>query len=207
MESLTDEKIVELYLAKSGSSAAEPYLNELFQRHQSRVASWCLRMTGEVNSAADLAQEIFLKVFQRLASFQGNAKFTTWLYAITRNHCLDALRAKAARPQESSEDLLEEIVDLAAGEVSSALEQRESVNLLRQLIQDSLDTTEIRVVTLHYVQEMPLDSISRLLELTNRSGAKAYIVSARRKLKRAFDRRKRSGPATKGSERGNQGTI
>jgi RNA polymerase sigma-70 factor (ECF subfamily) len=182
-------------------------LNELFRRHHTRVASWCLRITGDVNSAADLAQEIFLKVFQRLASFQGNAKFTTWLYAITRNHCLDALRAKAARPQESSEDLLEEIVDLAAGEAASALEKRESVSLLRQLIQDSLDTTEIRVVTLHYVQEMSLDSISRLLELTNRSGAKAYIVSARRKLKRAFERRQRSGQATKGSERGNQGTI
>jgi RNA polymerase sigma factor (sigma-70 family) len=201
MDRLSDEKLIELYLSESGTPAAERLLNELFRRHQSRVASWCLRMTGDVNSAADLAQEIFLKVFQRLASFQGNSKFTTWLYSITRNHCLDDLRSKATRPQESSEDLLEDIVDFTVSEVSSALEQRESENLLRQLIQQSLDKTEIEVMTLHYVQEMPLDSIGRLLELTNRSGAKAYIVSARRKLKRAFARRQRSGQVSRGGSR------
>jgi RNA polymerase sigma-70 factor (ECF subfamily) len=201
MERLSDEKLVQLHLAEPGTPAAERLLNELFLRHHTRVASWCLRITGDVNSAADLAQEIFLKVFQRLTSFQGNSKFTTWLYAMTRNHCMDALRAKAARPQESSEDLLEDIVDLTAREASSVLEQRESENLLRQLIQQSLDKTEMKVMTLHYVQEMPLDSISRLLALTNRSGAKAYIVSARRKLKRAFARRQWGGQATKGGRR------
>jgi len=188
MERLTDEEIIELYLAESDSSAAEPFLNQLFQRHQSRVAAWCLRMTGDVNSAADLAQEVFLKVFQRMASFRGNSKFTTWLYSITRNHCLDELRSKATRPQETSEDLLEEIADLTSSGVLSALDRRESEHLLRQLIQQSLDKTEIEVMTLHYVHEMPLDSISRMLELTNRSGAKAYVVSARRKLKRAYAR-------------------
>jgi RNA polymerase sigma factor (sigma-70 family) len=201
MERLSDEKLVELYLSESGTPAAERLLNELFRRHHTRVASWCLRITGDVNSAADLAQEIFLKVFQRLASFQGNSKFTTWLYSITRNHCLDELRSKAARPQESSEDLLEDIVDLTVSDVSSVLEQRQSEDLLRQLIQLSLDKTEIEVMTLHYIDEIPLDSVTRLLDLTNRSGAKAYIVSARRKLKRAFARRQRSGQVSKGGNR------
>lgn len=205
MERLSDEKIIELCLAESGS-AAEPFLSELFQRHRARVASWCFRITGDVNSAADLAQEIFLKAFQRLATFQGNSKFTTWLYSITRNHCLDAMRSRATRPEEVSDDLLEEIGDLAAWELSSALERREAEDLLHQLIRQSLDDTEIQVVRLHYVEELPLDSISRLLGLTNQSGAKAYIVSARRKLKRAFAQRRSVEQAAK-RRKGAEGEI
>jgi RNA polymerase sigma-70 factor, ECF subfamily len=55
---------------------------------------------------------------------------------------------------------------------------------LRQLMQEALDETEAKVMTLHYVDELPLDSITRLLGLENPSGAKAYVVSARRKLQR-----------------------
>jgi RNA polymerase sigma factor (sigma-70 family) len=188
MKRLADEKIVELYLAETDASAGEPYLSELFSRHQKRVAAWCWRMTGDVNSAADLAQEVFIKVFHRLPDFQGNSKFTTWLYVITRNHCLDDLRAKAVRPQETSDDLLDDFVDSSTQQVSTVLEQRESEQMLRKLIQESLDETEMKVVTLHYLDELPLDTVSRMLELQNPSGAKAFIVSARRKLKRAHER-------------------
>jgi DNA-directed RNA polymerase specialized sigma subunit len=69
----------------------------------------------------------------------------------------------------------------------SVLEQREAAELLRQLIRESLDETETKVMTLHYVNELPLDAVSRILGLTNTSGAKAYVVSARRKLRRAHD--------------------
>ena len=71
---------------------------------------------------------------------------------------------------------------------------RESSNCqLRALLQDALDDTERRIFTLHYGDEMPLDAITRLLGLDNASGAKAYIVSARRKLARAVDRWKARG--------------
>ena len=53
---------------------------------------------------------------------------------------------------------------------------------------ESLDETEAQVVNLHYYQEVPLDAITRLLDLSNPSGAKAYVVSARRKLSAAAQR-------------------
>jgi RNA polymerase sigma-70 factor (ECF subfamily) len=202
MEKLQDEELIERYRTELGSAAAEVYLNELFGRHHRKVASWCLRITGDVNSAADLAQEIFLKAFQRLHTFQGTSSFTTWLFSITRNHCLDELRSRATHPQPSSEMVLDEIVDVSCDKVSSALERRESEELLRMLIRESLDETENKVLTLHYVHEMPLDAVSRMLGLTNQSGAKAYIVSARRKLKRAHARWKsRNELPTKGGSR------
>jgi RNA polymerase sigma-70 factor, ECF subfamily len=194
MDLLSDEELIERSRAERGSPKAERFLNELFQRHHAKVAGWCLRMTGEVNSATDLAQEIFLKAFQRLHTFQGNAKFTTWLFVITRNHCLDQLRSKEIQLQDSSDVLLEGIADFQCENVSSELERRESEKLLRTLIREALDEIETKVLILHYVNELPLDVVNRMLGLTNRSGAKAYIVSARRKLKRAHARWKARQP-------------
>src|SRR5215471_3605521 len=186
MEQLTDEELIERCQAATGPAAGEPFLNVLFQRHHGRVASWCQHMTGDVNSAVDLAQEIFIKAFQGIDSFRQGSKFTTWLYSITRNHCLDELRSRKRRVEET-EELPVEIEDWGLESADSAIERHESGELMRQLIRESLDETETRVMTLHYVHEMPLDSVSRMLRLTNYSGAKAYIVSARRKLKRAHE--------------------
>ena len=186
MERFTDEELVERCQAAEGPAAREPFLNVLFQRHTRKVASWCQHMTGDVNSAVDLAQEVFIKAFQNINSFRRGAKFTTWLYSITRNHCLDELRSKKRQVEEVSE-LPMEIQDWGLESADSAIERYESAELMKQLIRESLDETENRVMTLHYVHELPLDSVSHMLKLSNESGAKAYIVSARRKLKRAHE--------------------
>jgi RNA polymerase sigma-70 factor, ECF subfamily len=197
MERPTDEELVERVQAEKSSSAAEPFLNELFQRHQAKVASWCYHITGDVNSAADLAQEVFIKAFQALPSFRKGSKFTTWLYSISRNHCLDELRSRQRRNQDLSDSLPDEIEDWGIAGADSVLAQREAAELLRRLIRESLDETESKVMTLHYVNELPLDAVSRMLGLTNASGAKAYVVSARRKLRRAHDLWKNRNKATK----------
>src|SRR5215469_5041298 len=100
MEQLTDEELIERCQAADAPATGEPFLNVLFQRHHGRVASWCYHMTGDTNSAVDLAQEIFIKAFQGMGSFGRGSKFTTWLYSITRNHCLDELRSRKRQIQE-----------------------------------------------------------------------------------------------------------
>ncbi|HLJ49316.1 MAG TPA: RNA polymerase sigma factor [Bryobacteraceae bacterium] len=187
MGPLGDEELVDRYRSETGPQR-ERLLNQLFERHHGRVAAWCYRMTGDVDAAADLAQEVFLKAFQHLDSFRHQSKFTTWLYSITRNHCMDALKSRPAAPLLAPDGALDQLEDLRAGELLSVLERRESQEVARQLITESLDETEAKVMTLHYVDEMPLDVVTRTLQLTNASGAKAYVVSARRKLARAFER-------------------
>lgn len=192
MKDLSDEELVERYRSEQGSPTGRSLLNELFQRHRDRVATWCYRLTGEVDAAADLAQDVLLKAFQRLDSFRGQAKFTTWLYSIARNHCMDELRSRATRPDQSEGIATEEIADMTSEDFPTALERRESEAWVRQLMRETLDATEIRVMTLHFVQELPLDAITRLMGLTNQSGSKAYIVSGKRKLSRAFEKWRRS---------------
>lgn len=196
MEPPSDEELLARFRAEGRSADGEKLINELFQRHQTRVATWCWRMTGDVDSAADLAQEVFLKAFQRLDSFRGESKFTTWLYMIARNCCLDALRARKQRREDPGDMLLDDMADMQTEGIAAALERRESEDVVRQLIRESLDETEGQVMVLHYVHGMPLASVTRTLRLSNQSGAKAYIVSARRKLSRAFAQWKTAG--TKG---------
>src|SRR5215469_12953348 len=197
MDTLSDEELVQRFRAEPATSQGLSYLNSLFERHHARVASWCHGITGDTSSAADLAQEVFLKAYQHLDSFRGSAKFTTWLYSIARNQCLDELRSRAKRPAETTEVFLEQMVDSRSEDVSLAVELRESQQMLRELMRESLDETEAVVMTLHYVEEMPLDSITRLLRLTNPSGAKAYIVSAKRKLNRDYAKWRDRKPLTR----------
>jgi RNA polymerase sigma-70 factor (ECF subfamily) len=201
MEDLSDEQLVEQYRAEQGSSLAASRLDELFRRHRTRVAAWCFRLTGEVDSAADLAQDVMLKAFQRLDSFRGDSRFTTWLYSIARNHCMDAVRSRAMRADEVTDAVPEDLADSRWEDFSVTLERRESERVVRQLIRETLDETETKIMTLHYVEELPLDAITRLLGLTNQSGSKAYIVNARRKLGRAVEKW-RQAHGTKGGRHG-----
>jgi RNA polymerase sigma-70 factor, ECF subfamily len=198
MNGVSDEELVEHYRAAGGSPGGDPFLNQLFQRHHSRVAAWCVRMTGDANSAADLAQEVFVKAFRHFDSYRGDSKFTTWLYSIARNRCIDELRSKAASMEDAPGAELEEMVDERSPNVLTALVHRESAETVRGLIRESLNETEMQAVTLHYVHELPIDSVTRILGLENQSGAKSYIVSARRKLARAFARLQRLDRGTKG---------
>jgi len=201
LEQLPDEELLEQYRVSAQANGREEYVNELFRRNYARVARWCLRFTDDREAAADLAQEVFAKAYQNLNSFRGQSKFTTWLFVIAKNHCLNSVRAQSRQASElateNGEDLLLELPDRAPSPYAAA-ERDSSAKLIRSLLQEALDETEKAVFTLHYGEELPLDVITRMLGLQNQSGAKAYIVSAKRKLARlvrtwkARDRTKRS---------------
>jgi RNA polymerase sigma-70 factor (ECF subfamily) len=201
MLDLSDEQLIASWRAEKDTAKGRSLLDELFRRQRTRVATWCFRMTGDIDAASDLAQDVLFKAFQRLDTFRSDAKFTTWLYTITRNHCMDQLRSRAVQPSEAGDAVLEEMPDGRLEEISVTLERRESDELVRRLIRESLDETEGKVMTLHYVDEFPLETITRLMGLTNLSGAKGYIVSARRKLSRAVAKW-RQGQGSRGGRYG-----
>ena len=67
-------------------------LGILFRRHHARVHGLCFRMIGSAAAADDLVQETFLRVLKYRRGFQGRSRFTTWLYRLARNVCLDQIR-------------------------------------------------------------------------------------------------------------------
>lgn len=68
-------------------------LGTLFSRHCRHVYALCLRLTGDSATAEDLTQESFLRILRLGGSFDGRSKFTTWLYRLVRNRCLDHITA------------------------------------------------------------------------------------------------------------------
>jgi RNA polymerase sigma-70 factor (ECF subfamily) len=88
-----DEDLVRRF--RAGESEA---FTELVQRHQQRVYSLCLRVLGDHEAAADVAQETFLTVLRKLDGFRGDAAFTTWLHRVAVNACYDELRKRKRRP-------------------------------------------------------------------------------------------------------------
>ena len=70
----------------------------LVRAHTRAVYGHAVRFFGSPDSAEDVVQEVFVKVFRSLSSFDGTAAFSTWLYRVTRNTCLDAVRAGRHRP-------------------------------------------------------------------------------------------------------------
>jgi DNA-directed RNA polymerase specialized sigma24 family protein len=101
---------------------------------------------------------------------------------IARNLCFTAVQKRNNEPVWIAKSQSTELPDTASVDVHEAFELEQSRRQSWRVILDTLDPTEARVMLLHYGQELPLNDVSRMLGLTNKSGAKAYIVSARRKL-------------------------
>jgi RNA polymerase sigma-70 factor (ECF subfamily) len=188
---LSDEELL-TELRRASADARRPIVDELFARHYERVARWCYRFSGDRDAAADLAQEVFLKAYKHLDTFRGASRFSTWLYSIVRNESFNRLQRFAAIPAEEDEDALVAVPTRDAG--PEEITERDSrARHLHEFLASTLDETERVVFTLHYGDDLPLDSITRLLKLDNVSGAKAYIVSAKRKLARAVQRLRARG--------------
>jgi RNA polymerase sigma-70 factor (ECF subfamily) len=78
-----------------------PAFEVLLKRHQRAVFSFIVRMVGDRTRAEDLLQETFLRVIRGAAEWEQKAKFTTWLYTIARNICVDAMRRESFRKADS----------------------------------------------------------------------------------------------------------
>ena len=192
MDSNADEELLERYLSRTDTSEGRDALDELFGRYHRRVALWCFRIVGDRERALDLGQEVFMRAYRGLDSFRGGSKFSTWLYAIARNHCFNAAKSRARRPRDTAEPELLEMLQAGGESPQQRLERRQIEEIARELLDGELNDTERQAMILHYRDELPLDAVTRLLGLTNSSGAKASIVSAKRKLKRAWERRRRA---------------
>lgn len=91
-----DEELGWIRKSREGDLAA---FEELVRRYQQMIHALTFRMTGSSSDAEDLAQEIFIQAFRKLSSFRGDAKFSTWLYRIGINACLNWKKSQQRRSQ------------------------------------------------------------------------------------------------------------
>jgi RNA polymerase sigma-70 factor (ECF subfamily) len=180
---LSDTLLMTVLTTPLSQQSFDSLFEELFNRYHERVTRWCYRVTKNRDRALDLTQEVFFKAFRSIHAFRGDSQLSTWLYVITRNHCLNAVKKWKTEPDDQGLECALFIVRASNDNVQLALERDQSYQHVLRFLSSTLTPMEVRVMILHYVHDLTLPDITRRLMLSNRSGAKSYIVNARRKLK------------------------
>jgi len=178
----SDNELIEA-ARRSTRHQGDKYLDELYRRYYSRVARWCLKICSDRQEASDVAQEVFLRVHTRLDTFRGESRFSTWLYTVMRSVAINrGIAARRHQEHTFQATAAPEPVD-PAPDAQSAVEKSRDLQRLRDTMEKHLDPVEAKVLYLHYVDGLTLPAITRLLSLENKSGAKAFVVGGKRKLR------------------------
>ena len=98
------ERSSDYALAQRAAGGDLGAFEELYERHNRRVYSLCLRMTQNVAEAEDLAQEAFIQLFRKIGSFRGESAFTTWLHRLTVNQVLMHFRKRGVKLEQTTDD-------------------------------------------------------------------------------------------------------
>jgi len=171
------------------AGCADRDVGALFERYHRHVVAWACRITGAYDLANDIAQEVFIKALGGIGRFRGASRVSTWLYTITRNCCRDHMKARACRPREVDDRALLVAPPLVENDALRSLEAQQAARMVRRLMREAkLRDTEARVFVWHHGGDVPLHAVSARLGLVNPSGARASLVSATRKLRRAATR-------------------
>lgn len=179
----SDRELVERARGQPGPEGRAA-AGELLRRYRRPVYVWCFRYVGEHERALDMAQDVLLAAYQRLGEFEGRAAFSSWLFVIARNRCLNEMRNDARREDVEPDSL----IDDAAGFDERIETEMKSARLL-DLAADVLDEDERQALWLRYSELLPVDEITALLKLDDKSGARAVLQRARRKLRAAWESR------------------
>lgn len=197
LSQLSNEELLARHRTLSHAENNDPCVNELFRRLHSRAVAWCLAATRDPDRALDLAQDVLVMALSNLHSFRGESRVSTWLYSITRNH-LRHEWSTCTRWSTGKVDLDSLAVADEGAPVDVVVDKVLTRDRFRQLMRECLNEVEREVIVLHYLGEKPLESVTSALRLKNTSGAKAYVVSARRKLLAAARRTPRISRAANG---------
>ncbi len=165
-ERATERALIER--CKNGDIGA---FDELFKRYEKRVFSCAYHISGNHNDACDITQEAFIRVFNSIGTFRGDANFLTWIYRIVTNVYLDDRKKSKAHRQIS----LDEFIELDEISVSRQImddrpvpaeivESKERAAVVREAI-CSLPDYQRAIVTLYHVDNLSYDEIAEILQL------------------------------------------
>jgi len=155
--------------------------DDIYQKNYRRVYSICLRMTGNTAEAEDLTQEVFLQLHRKLASFRGDAAFTTWLHRLTVNHVLMHFRKRRVRSEITTDD--GEMPD----QVDPVSDNPTAMPIVDRIALDvaigKLPPGYRKVFVLHDVEGYEHEEIARLLSCSSGT-SKSQLHKARLRLRK-----------------------
>jgi len=156
-------------LVASALRGSEAAFRELVVRFERPVYALILRMVREPETAEDLAQEVFVKAFRRLSSYDPRRKFASWLFKVAHNATIDHLRRSEletvplAAEREEGGGLMAVLADTATESPAAAAERRDMARALERAIA-GLRPEYREAVVLRYVEGLSYEEIAEALE-------------------------------------------
>jgi RNA polymerase sigma-70 factor (ECF subfamily) len=175
-----------MLLVKAGDLAA---FEQLVEIHQHRVVGTVAKMLSDDTEAEDVAQQVFVRVWRSAARYEPTAKFTTWLFTITRNLVFNELRRRkrhATMSLDESRDSEEDsprhqIADTGVKVPDTSMLDDEMMAAIHRAI-DELPETQRMAIVLRRYEETPYEDIARILNLSV-PAVKSLLFRARTELR------------------------
>lgn len=172
----SDAQLINAYLRDQNAV----YFTQLYRRYASRVFGKCYSMLGDEGLARDATQDIFIKVMLNLARFSEQSSFSTWIYSITYNFCIDIIRKKKKNPLLFTED-----VSRVGGKQAEEVDIPDSVLLemkqerLEEVL-DRLPPGDKAILMMKYEDDLSIKDIADVLKKTE-SAIKMQIMRAKQR--------------------------
>jgi len=155
-------------LVQTAIAGREASFDELVRRYQRPIAAYVYRMIGDYDTALDLTQEVFIKVYNSLSRYRSEFKFSTWIYKIAHNAAIDHLRRHAVREQALTgsvegdrREVAIESHRLTPEQESERKERQSEIESVVQLLQASYR----ELIVLRHSHDLSYDEISEVTGL------------------------------------------
>ncbi|MBK9151863.1 MAG: sigma-70 family RNA polymerase sigma factor [Saprospiraceae bacterium] len=182
---MSDEEAVRLYMESHNVN----YFNLIYDRYSDKIFAKCISILKIQEDAEDAVQDIFVKVLLNLAGFNGKSRFSTWIYAITYNYCIDLARRKSKNITDSYGDMhihadLEDPID-----DSKILEVK--IQKLKMILND-LSPEDKSVLLMKYQDDMSIRDICTVFNKTE-SAVKMKILRAKERFIKVYEQNYMNG--------------
>jgi RNA polymerase sigma factor (sigma-70 family) len=174
---LTDLELVKAFQSKHDKAAYA----ELYNRYFPKVKLYCLKSLEDEQDAQDAAQEVFLKVFEKLSTLQKPQLWVAWLFSITRNQVRNMHKKNARNKIENVDEFPVVTENLSEQEVLKEKERK--LRALPKL----LDTPDARILRMKYIDGVTIEQLSRDMHL-NKSAVKMRLLRARHHIVYMYER-------------------
>lgn len=152
----------------------------LVDSYKDLVFTLALRMLKHREEAEEVSQDVFIKVFKSLHKFKGDSKLSTWIYKVTYNTCLDAIKKHKRKHIEVNIDKYDaydiEVIDDAFEKLADADRQKAVKSCI-----EALASEDSFILTLYYFEELSLDEIAKITAL-KANNVKVKLHRARKRL-------------------------
>jgi len=152
----------------------------LVERYQTMVYSLALKMLKHKEEAEEVAQDTFIKSYKSLSKFSGKSKFSTWLYRIGYNTCLDRIKGNVKYNNNVEIDTISSTELSSVESIFEGIERKERSEIIQDCMNQLPDDERV-ILHLFYFEELSLKEIKKVLSISE-SNIKVKLFRARKKL-------------------------